>query len=47
MNKTVKKFLLAGDNFMLALHLENQDLHIALVDRLRNNVKELKLLRKM
>ena len=42
MNKIVNKLLLAGDKFMLILHLRQSGLLIVLVNCLLNVVKEFK-----
>ena len=42
MNKILNKLLLAGDKFMLILHLRQPGLLIALVNCLLNVVKEFK-----
>ena len=36
----VKNISLAGNKFMLEMHLKNQDLHIALVDHLTKIIKK-------
>ena len=46
MNNMINKFLLAGDKFMPAMHLRNQDLFIVLVVLLLDIKKELKNLNK-
>ena len=46
MNKIINKFLLAGDKFMLEMHLRNLDLNIVFVDRLQKRKKEYENLKK-
>ena len=46
MNQIVKKFLLAGDEFMPEMHWDNLDLHRALLDHLQKTKKEYKNLKK-
>ena len=42
MNEIVNNFLLAGDKFMLEMHLNNRDLLRVLVDHLLKTKKEFK-----
>ena len=46
MNNVINKFVLAGDKFMLEMHLRNLNLFIVLVDLLLDIKKELKNLHK-
>ena len=46
MNIIVNKFLLAGDEFMLEMHLKNRDLLTVLVGHLLKTKKESKTLKK-
>ena len=43
MNEIVNKYLLAGDKFMLEMHLNSQDLHIVLMDHLQKKSKNKKI----